>query len=588
MFLKYAKYLNSIFVHGGKKEVFLLLVLNLLGGICTPLILTATGDFLDGLTDVFVLNEDFSLSILASLLWLLVLSVISSTFSNLCDYLNGCLSDYIEKEVKESLMLKMENIPAAKFDESEVYNDIQFCNEHAPQSIVSIVTTLGSFFKTIAILFGVVGIVLQLSPFLVLLCIAISVPNFFISRYLNKRWFSLQKSQMELRRYAQILMQLCIKNETIAELKLFGMIKRMRLMARKTWNTVYGNNNRERKAQSSISVLRSLLSMLLLLSVKGIAIYLSILKKTSLGSANMYISAIDSLQAGIEAAMIQASSLYAQKLYLDAYIGILEVKEEDDGNDQDLNSPIRDIKFEHVFFTYPGTTTEILHDVSFELKAGGAYIIIGTNGAGKSTMFKLMMKIYHPTRGRIFVNGIDLECLSGESVRKQISVVFQNYVRLPLTIADNICMGDFFEPNRLNQAIDISRAREFIDLLPKKEKTKLQKEWFEGQELSIGQWQKIAIARSQYKRASLYLMDEAYSSVDVPSRYCIEEKVREKSRKSITVQITHQYSSLGTNDVVLFVQNGRLVDCGNKEELTERCESFREMMFSSKKGKHEN
>ena len=194
---------------------------------------------------------------------------------------------------------------------------------------------------------------------------------------------------------------------------------------------------------------------------------------------------------------------------------------------------------------------------------------------------KLLMKLYKPTLGTILINGQDIEEIDTAGLRKRISAIFQDFIKYPFTAEENITISDLENANdlhRLSKVIDDAGAAEVIDGLPHRLQTQLQKGWNGGTELSQGQWQKIAIARCLFKQSDVYLFDEPFSALDAISEQHIIKRLNLKTKMSITIFITHRYSSLRLADFILVLKDGELVESGSHQELQKAGKYYSELI----------
>jgi ATP-binding cassette subfamily B protein len=236
-------------------------------------------------------------------------------------------------------------------------------------------------------------------------------------------------------------------------------------------------------------------------------------------------------------------------------------------------SPIRrGIVFDHVSFHYPGGTREALNDVSFEIRPGETIALVGANGAGKTTLVKLLCRLYEPTGGRIEIDGVELRELAAADLRREISVVFQDYAQYHMTARENIWFGNIElspEDQGIDAAAKLSGVDGAIDRLPKGYETLLGK-WFEtGEELSIGEWQKVALARAFLREAQITILDEPTSALDARTEVEVIERFRELAHGRTAILISHRLSTVKMADRIYVLEGGKIVEGGSHQELME-------------------
>jgi len=236
-------------------------------------------------------------------------------------------------------------------------------------------------------------------------------------------------------------------------------------------------------------------------------------------------------------------------------------------------APQRSLRFEDVHFAYPGSSRPVLDGLDLELPAGLCTAIVGVNGAGKTTLVKLLTRLHEPTAGRLTVDGTDLADLDVAAWRRQVSVVFQDFVRYELSAADNIAVGAVHAPREaavVRGAAERAGIAEAVDTLPSGFDTTLSRAYEGGADLSGGQWQRIAIARSLYALeagARLLVLDEPTSALDVRAEAAFFDRFVELTRGVTSVLISHRFSSVRRADRIVVIDAGRVVEQGTHDEL---------------------
>ena len=227
------------------------------------------------------------------------------------------------------------------------------------------------------------------------------------------------------------------------------------------------------------------------------------------------------------------------------------------------------IVFEQVSFTYPGRTDRVLRDVSFTLEPDECVALVGHNGAGKTTIVKLLLRLYDPTSGRILLDGVDLREYDLDALRRQMGVIFQDFVRYELTAGENIGLGQvdaLHDATRLLDAAESAGAAELIRQLPDGLDTQLGRE-FGGRELSDGEWQKLALARACVRDCQLLALDEPTAALDVQTEHEIYTRFHDLTRDRITLLISHRFSTVRMADRIFFLADGRIQETGSHADL---------------------
>jgi ATP-binding cassette subfamily B protein len=235
------------------------------------------------------------------------------------------------------------------------------------------------------------------------------------------------------------------------------------------------------------------------------------------------------------------------------------------------------IALDHVSFQYPLSERKALDNVSLDIRPGEVIALVGENGSGKTTLIKLLCRLYDPTVGTIAIDGIDLRQFNTTALRREISVTFQDYVSYHLTARENIWLGNVELPaddERIVAAAKLSGADEVIARFRHGYETCLGN-WIEkGEELSVGEWQKVALARAFARDAQVMILDEPTSSLDARAEHEVFQRFRQIMQGKTTILISHRLSSVRMADRIYVLDQGRIVESGTHDELTERCGTY--------------
>ena len=229
------------------------------------------------------------------------------------------------------------------------------------------------------------------------------------------------------------------------------------------------------------------------------------------------------------------------------------------------------IRFDRVCFRYPGADTDVLHDISFTLQAGEVCVLVGLNGAGKTTLIKLLTRLYDPTSGTIYLDGKDIRAYDLKELYSIFGIIFQDFGKYAFSVSDNIAFGRADKPkdeNTVHVAAQRSSADKFIEKLPKKYETPLMRYFSEdGTELSIGQWQKLSIARAFYADSDIIILDEPTASLDALAEQEIFRQFDQLRKGKTTVFVSHRLSSATVATKIIVLESGRIAEEGNHKQL---------------------
>ncbi|MDP2860731.1 MAG: ABC transporter ATP-binding protein, partial [bacterium] len=341
----------------------------------------------------------------------------------------------------------------------------------------------------------------------------------------------------------------------------------------------------------------------------------------TVGSFTLLINMVYRLSYDTGSMVITFGDMYAASLYVDHYFEVMELPRlvSEPPNPVIFKKVLPPkIEFRDVYFSYPNTNKEVLNSVSFTINPGENAAFVGENGAGKSTIVKLLCRFYDPTKGEILINDVNLKELSLPNWYEFLGTLFQDFVQYHFSVTDNITFGNpyKFDPStratvdsrglaqdsapRINreepdsaaglhdkavcEAARKAGATEFIEKLPKGFSTMLGREFEEGEELSIGQWQKLAIARAFYEEAPVLILDEPTSAIDAEGEYEIFRNLQKAYSSKTLILVSHRFSTVRRADKIFVVEAGKIAEEGKHEELIKLDGKYAKMFKTQAKG----
>jgi ATP-binding cassette subfamily B protein len=298
----------------------------------------------------------------------------------------------------------------------------------------------------------------------------------------------------------------------------------------------------------------------------------TVLGAMTVGQMTMYLMLFRQGQSAVSAALSAVGGLYEDNLYLSNLFEYLEQPVgHAGGNERRGPDPGDGIRFEDVEFVYPGAASPALSGIDLHVRPGQSLALVGQNGSGKTTLIKLLTRLYAPTRGRILLDGLDLQEWDETALRQRIGVIFQDFARYQMLVGENIGAGDvraFDDEARWRSAAIKGLAAEFVEQIPGTYHAQLGKWFKDGRELSGGQWQKIALARAFMRSdADILVLDEPTAAIDAGAEAEVFEHFRELTRNRIAIVISHRFSTVRMTDQILVLEEGRIVERGSHESL---------------------
>lgn len=294
--------------------------------------------------------------------------------------------------------------------------------------------------------------------------------------------------------------------------------------------------------------------------------------RITLGQMTLYLLVFKQGQSALTASLAAIGGMYEDNLYLSNLYAFLEHPVPPDvGKARVGSKPGDGIRFEQVTFTYPDSETPAVDRVDLHLAPGEKLALVGENGSGKTTLIKLLTRLYRPTSGRILLDGLPLDEWDAGALHQRIGVIFQDFARYQFVVGENIGTGDvraFDDEPRWREAASKGLAAPFIDELPKGYATQLGKWFDQGRELSVGQWQKIALSRAfMRKQADILVLDEPTASMDAEAEIKIFDRFREMTENQIAVLISHRFSTVRMAHQIVVLAGGHIIERGTHDEL---------------------
>ncbi|XKK19760.1 ABC transporter ATP-binding protein/permease [Bacillus sp. CB102A.1] len=309
-------------------------------------------------------------------------------------------------------------------------------------------------------------------------------------------------------------------------------------------------------------------------SSAGIIIWLIKKSAVKIGEFVSIGQAVHSTQNSLHSISTSIALLYEDTLYIHDYFNYIDSFEENESNTKNTipfpNKLCQGIRFENVSFFYPNSQKEVLKNVSFSIQPGEKIAIVGHNGSGKTSLIKCLLGLYPLTSGNIYFDDVPINKIQLNSLRDNISVIFQDFTKYFFTIEENIAFGNIPERNNKRKIQDValqSGIHTDITMLPNKYQSYVGRFLYEGEELSGGQWQKVAIARALFKNSPIMILDEPTAALDPISEREIFDKFKQLTTGRTTLLISHKMSAAKLADKIIVLDNGNLVEFGTHEQL---------------------
>jgi ATP-binding cassette subfamily B protein len=510
---------------------------------------------------------------------LAVAGAVLSRAIGLCDSL---IADRFTRHVSIRVIEHASRLDLATYEDPAFYDKLERARVQATDRIAMIQST-GMMLQQVIIVATLSASILVFSPGLLLVMVLSLVPAFLGESHFAFLGYSLNFRQTPVRRQLDYLRVLGASKESAKELKLFGLHSFLVDGYSGLSNEIYEQNASLARRRFRAGSWLSLLSTSGYYGAYAYVIYRTVTGGLSVGTMTFLAGAIAAASTNIQNIFSTFSSIADQSLFLTDLLEFFAVQPQVRSLPNALPAPrlIRaGFEFCSVCFSYPGNSRMVLDHLNFRLEPGERVALIGENGQGKTTLVKLLTRLYDPTGGRILLDGIDLREYSIEDLRHEIAVIFQDYMRYEMTAADNIAMGRIEQRDdlgKLRHAACKSLADAVIERLPGSYRQMLGRRFNGGVDLSGGEWQKVALARAYLRDAQLLILDEPTAALDARSEHEVFQRLMDLTEGKMALLISHRFSTVRMADRIVVLEDGRIVEEGSHSHLISRDGLYREM-----------
>ena len=528
-------------------------------------------------------------------IYLLIIQFSLIFISGIIAHVDGIVSniagELVSNHIKTKIMVKAKDIDLADFDRPSFYEKLENASREAQNRPIHILRCTFDLISSIISISIFIVILAAVHPLASLVVFALAIPSGIISFVYRRRNFRYIRGHSKERRQLNYYSGVMTDKNIVKEVKIFGLsdmfIGRYKEVFKKYFGGLKKLFIQEGAWNVGISLISAAVNCVLFLYVA----YGVFKGNFLIGDYSLYTGALNSVANGAARLIRIIVMIYEGTLFIDNLIDFMQrdkeiVSTHDKGLDVKKGES-HTIEFVNVSFSYPGSDKKVLDNINIKINGGESVVLVGLNGAGKTTLIKLITRLYDPTEGKILFDGIDIREYDVEQLYSVYGIIFQDFGKYALSTYENISIGDIEREGNINAvrtAAELSSAAGFINDLPENYNTPLTRIFEEnGTELSIGQWQKLSVARAFYGKKDILILDEPTASLDAIAEQEIYSKFDELRKGKTAIFVSHRLSSATTADKIIVIDGGKVTEVGNHRELMEKQGTYYDLFSTQAK-----
>jgi len=498
---------------------------------------------------------------------LLLMEVVRHTINWVSNVQAELLQDHITALIHE----KSVTADLAFYELSDYYDHLHRARAEARYRPVALLGNLGALLQNSITLLAMGAILIPLGPGLALVLLLSTLPAFFVVIHYALEEYQWRQRTTADDRHAWYYDWIMTTAEAAAEIRLFGLGKYFQSNHKDLRRRLRGERLRLTRRQVLGELAASLIALLIVGAALALMVWRTLMSVITPGELALIVAAFNQGQGLMRTLLENAGQLYGNSLFLGNLFEFLALQPVIADGRHGKEQVKVGIEFKGVSFSYPDASGRALDDFTMTIPKGKIVAIVGPNGAGKSTLLKLLCRFYDPHGGVIEIDGLNVKEIAVEDLRRMITVLFQQPFHYNTTVQENILYGDLKASNlELDAAIRAAGAEEIVARLPQQEQTLLGRWFAGGTELSVGEWQRIALARAFLRRAPIIILDEPTSALDPWAEAEWLERFRQLAAGRTSIIITHRFTTAMHADVIHVMDHGRIIESGSHQRLLEQ------------------
>lgn len=558
--------------HISPKYFYLNIIFTILVGFTSAMSIWSTKLLINGIVNINTNNNFIKILITYA-----VINIFIQIIQSLNKYINLKHQLKIDYKMSMDILEKCGELRLQDFEDSEIYNILGRAEMEGQTKVYISYRNILSIITQIASILSVSIIILSWDSYIFLLIFITPIISTIINTIIGFKDYKMRMKRMNEVRKISYINYLLTNDIACKEVKTYNigeyLINIFSNLKKKIQNQDLDINKKRAKWSIGINLIEEIISLFIIFKI----VEMAAIGKILVGDTVAYIDSLGTIQSNVGGFLSNLSEIYNDILYVEQFYKLLdlEIKGYEDRTIE--IEEIEEIEFKNLNYTYEGSENNTLNNINIKIRKGELIGIVGENGSGKTTFIKLLCGFYDNYQGEILINGIELKKINPDSLRKRMGIIFQDFNKYEMTLRENIGFGNIEE---IDNDKKIIKSLEEINLKDKTDKFKegidtQMGKWFAGEELSKGQWQRIALGRAFMRDADVLVLDEPTSSLDPISEREIFLLMEEKSKEKIGIFITHRVENIKElNPRIIVFSDGEIVGDGNHLEMVESCREY--------------
>lgn len=517
-------------------------------------------------------SDNPSFSALFNSIWLIVLiCTIFSIYQRITNNLLEMKIETIEYKLKRDFTLETLEMDYEKLEQTTAQEEYEKARQalNGYSGLMGMIIKGFSFLNALLTLLLGCAIIFSVNVYLVIIILVLSLIKLFLRKYGQRKAKEIRDERVIYNRKNNYVNNISLNLSLGKDLRIYNMDKFINEERKSVTGKILENFKKENAMDSIIGTIINFLGVIDRACLYGFLIYEVLYNNMLISTFSFMLSSVYTLINSLNNLNSNIGNLYNNSLMVDDYNNFTCGKYNYNCKNYKLNDEQFSIEFKNVYYQYYGQNGYALEDVSFKINSKEKVALVGYNGAGKTTLVKLICGLYHPTKGNIYINGVDVNNIDRKELARKLSVVFQDYNIFSYSIASNISMQyKDYDVTKINNLLDLLGLKDKIDTFDNKLDTLLGRDFDDdGIDLSGGEKQKVLIARGCYKDSEIYILDEPTSAMDAISEANLYEHFNDLIKDKASVFISHRLSSTKICDKIIVLENGKIEEIGSHNEL---------------------